>query len=69
MLLSHLDLAREGHINQVFHILAYLNKYHNTKMVFIPATRVEESYFELKDWTSIDSGHIQGTEDLPPNMT
>ena len=38
-------------------------------MVFIPATRVEESYFELKDWTSIDSGHIQGTEDLPPNMT
>ena len=53
MILSHLSLPREGHINQVFHIFAYLKKYHNTKLVFDPSDPcVEESNFELKYWTS-----------------
>jgi hypothetical protein len=69
MLLSHLALLREGHLNQVFHIFAYLRKYHNTELVFHPSDPcVEESDFELKDWTSREFGHLQGDEELPPNM-
>jgi hypothetical protein len=29
---------------------------------------VEESDFELQDWTSSEFGHLQGKEELPPNM-
>jgi hypothetical protein len=69
MLSSHLALPREGHLNQVFHIFAYLRKYHNTELVFDPSDPcVEEADFELKDWTSSEFGHLQGNEELPPNM-
>jgi hypothetical protein len=34
MLSSHLAPPREGHLNQVFRIFAYLRKYHNTDLVF-----------------------------------
>jgi hypothetical protein len=66
---SHLALPREGHMHQVFHIFAYLKKYHNTELVFDPSDPcVDESDFELKDWTSSEFGHVQGKEELPPNM-
>ena len=29
---------------------------------------VDESDFELQDWTSSEFGHLQGKEELPPNM-
>ena len=67
MLSSHPALPREGHLNQVFLIFAYLKKYHNTELVFGPSDPcVEESDFELKDWTSSEFGNLQGTEELPP---
>ena len=66
---SHLALPREGHLAQLFHMFAYLKKYHNTEMVFDPSDPViDESLFELRDWTSSEFGHIQGKEELPPNM-
>jgi hypothetical protein len=69
MLSSHLALPREGHRNQVFHIFTYLGKYHNTELVFDSSDPcVEGSNFELKDWTSSEFGHLQGDEELPPNM-
>jgi hypothetical protein len=70
MLSSHLALPREGHLDQVFHIFAYLmRKYHNTELVFDPSDPcVNEAGFELKDWTSNEFGHLQGDEELPPNM-
>ena len=69
MLLSHMALLREGHLNQVFHILECINKYHNTKLFFDPSNLcVEESDFDLKDWASSELGHIQVTEELPPNI-
>ncbi len=41
----------------------------NTELVFDPSDPyVEESNFELKDWTSSEFGHLQGDEELPPNM-
>jgi hypothetical protein len=69
MMSSHLALPREGHMHQVFHILAYLKKYHNTELVFDPSDPcVAESEFEQKDWTSSEFGHVHGKEELPPNM-
>jgi hypothetical protein len=68
MMSSHLALPREGHLQQVLHIFAHLKKYHNTEMVFDPSDPViDESVFELKDWTSSEFGHVQGKEELPRN--
>ena len=36
MMSSHLALPREGHLEQVLHIFAYLKKYHNTELVYRP---------------------------------
>ena len=59
MMSYHLDLPREGHLHEVFHMFAYLKKYHNTKMVYEPRNPVvEESDFEQKDWTSSEFGHV-----------
>ena len=53
----------------MFHIFAYLKKYHGTTLVFYPSDPcVEESDFEIKDYISSEFGHLQGTEELPPNM-
>jgi hypothetical protein len=69
MMSSHLALPREGHLYQLFQMFAYLKKYHNTEMVLDPSDPVvDESSFELMDWTSSEFGHIQGREELPPNM-
>ena len=58
-MLSNLCLPREGHLNQVFHIFEYLQKYHNTELVFDPSYLcVEEYNLELKDWTSSEFGNI-----------
>jgi hypothetical protein len=38
-------------------------------MVYDPSDPViDESVFELKDWTSIEFGHLQGKNELPTNM-
>jgi hypothetical protein len=69
MISSHLALPRKGHLFQLFQMFAYLKKYHNTEMVFEPSDPViDESSFELRDWTSSKFGHIQGQEELPRNM-
>eukprot|EP00957_Ditylum_brightwellii_P036132 2737539-Ditylum_brightwellii.AAC.1 len=69
MMSSHLALPREGHLDQVLHIFAYLRKYHNSELVFNPTHQeVNEQAFERKDWTSSECGHVPGNEELPPNM-
>ena len=53
MLSSHLALPREGHLEQLLHIFAYLKKYHNTEMVLDPSDPViDERSFERKDWST-----------------
>ena len=38
-------------------------------MVYDPSDPcVAEADFEVKDWTSSEFGHLQGKEELPPNM-
>ena len=69
MMSSHLAIPREGHLDQVFQIFAYMKKYHNTEMVYNPSDPViYEASFELKDWKSSEFGHTQGKEELPTNM-
>jgi hypothetical protein len=50
-------------------MFAHLKKYHNAEMVFDPSDPViNESDFELQDWTSSEFGHVQGREEIPSNM-
>ena len=54
MMSSHLALPIEGHLAQVFHILAYLNKHHNSALVFDPSyPDVDIDTFLKHDWTNL----------------
>ena len=69
MMSSHLALPREGHLEQVLHIFAYLKKYHNTELVYDPSEPVvDENDFERRDWASSEFGHVEGKEEFPANM-
>jgi hypothetical protein len=68
MMSSHLALPREGHLQQLYHIFAYLKKHRNAEMVFDPSDPViDESMFSRRDWTTSEFG-LSLTEDLPDNM-
>ena len=54
MMSSHLALPREGHLEQVLHIFAYLRKYHNTELVYDPSDPVVDEN-DFKEGT----GHHQ----------
>jgi len=65
VLSSHLALPREGHLDAIFHIFAYLEKKHNSRIVFDPSyPKVDPSDFKECDWKHF-YGNIQ--EALPPN--
>ena len=68
MMSSHLALPREGHLDELFHIFAYLKKHHCTEMVFDPSEpEIDEASFERKDWTTSEFGHTLD-EDMPHKM-
>ena len=51
MLSSHLCLPREGHLQQVYHIFAYLKANHNARLVFDPSyLPMNPNQFQRKDW-------------------
>ena len=69
MMSPHLALPREGHLEQVLHILAYLKKYHNTELVYDPSDPVvDENDFERRAWASSEFGHVEGKEEFPAKM-
>ena len=69
MMSSHLALPREGHLEQVLHIFAYLKKYQNTELVYDPSDPVvDENDFERRDWASSEFGHVEGEEEFPAKM-
>ena len=69
MMSLHLALPREGHLVKLFHMFAYLKKYHNTEMVFDQSDPViDQSEFVLQEWTLSEFRYIQWKEELPPNM-
>jgi hypothetical protein len=66
---SHLALPRQGHLEQLLHVFAYLKKHHNAELILDPSDPVvDEASFDQKDWTSSEFSHIQGKEELPGNM-
>ena len=68
MMSSHLALPREGHLEQVLHIFAYLSKYHNTEVVFDPSDPViDQTLFERQDWASSEHGGTLNKQ-IPKNM-
>ena len=59
MMSSHMDLPKEGHIEQLFHMFSYLSKYHNTEMVFDPSDPViDGSKYQSRYWTFSEFGHL-----------
>ena len=66
---SHMAIPRKCHIESLFHMGSHLKKYHNTELVFDPSDPdLDYSLFERKDWSSSEFGHVEGKEELPPNM-
>ena len=69
MMSLHLALPREGHLDQVLQIFAYLKKYHNTELVYDPSGRtINYAEFEKRDWESLEFRLTDGKEELPPKM-
>ena len=65
MMASCMALPRKGHLEQLFHIFAFLKKKHNTEMVFDPSIPdVDERQFEKEDWSNTVYGEC--VEDVPP---
>ena len=65
MLLSFLASPREGHIEAVLHIYAYLEKKHNSRMVFDPTyPEINMTVFKEFNWKEF-YGNVK--EALPPN--
>jgi hypothetical protein len=66
MLASHLACPRGGHLEAVYHIFAYLDNKHNSRMVFDPTYPViDMSAFKECDRKEF---YTEAKEPLPPNM-
>ena len=65
MLSRHSVAPRRGHLEQVFHIFAYLKRYERSTLVFDDTEPVfDETRFTKCDWTEFYPG---ATEVEPPN--
>ena len=63
---SMMALPREGHLEQLYHMFAYLRIKHNSAMVFDPSEpTINESSFQREDWSATPYGNSK--EDIPPN--
>ena len=66
MMSSHVALPRIGHLQQLFHIFAYLKKTHNSEMVFDPSDMdLCIDNFEEHDWSTSEFGNV--SESIPGN--
>ena len=65
-LASMMALPREGHLNAVFQMFAFLKSRHNGVMVFDPTEpEIDYSKFQKEDWSATPYGSC--SEDLPQN--
>ena len=52
MMSSHLAMPREGHMQELLHVFAYLNKHMNTEMVFDTSDpKIDMNSFQRQDWS------------------
>ena len=64
---SMMDMPCHGHLQQVFHMFAFLKAKHNGSMVFDPTVPfIDEQHFVREDWSAAAYGDCH--EELPPNM-
>ena len=71
MMYSHLEMPREGHMQEILHVFTYLKKHMNTEMVFDPSEQeIDMNSFQRQDWRysiySSPGGDLK--EALPPNI-
>eukprot|EP00804_Cyclotella_cryptica_P002919 CCRYP_013283-RA/>CCRYP_013283-RA protein AED:0.32 eAED:0.32 QI:0/-1/0/1/-1/1/1/0/188 len=65
MLASHLAMPREGHLEAIFHIYAYLKQKYNSRLAFYPTyPSIDMSDFKECDWKQF-YGDVK--EAIPPN--
>ena len=66
MMASFMVAPRQGHLNQLYHIFAYLKNKHNCEMVFNPTEPdINTSDFQLEDWSCSVYNGVQ--EKVPTN--
>ena len=66
-LASMMALPRRGHLDQVFHMFAFLKAKHNGCMVFDPTDPdIDASQFVREDWSAAAYGECR--EEVPTNM-
>jgi Reverse transcriptase (RNA-dependent DNA polymerase) len=64
---SYLCQPREGHLEAVYNVFAYLSKHGNAPMAFDDAMpRIVESAFHQSNWSDSIYGEVE--EELPPKM-
>ena len=64
---SMMASPRQGHLDQLFHMFAYLRIKHNSLMVFDPSEPdIDESQFVREDWSAAPYGECK--EELPSGM-
>ena len=71
MMLSCLALPREGHLQQLFHMITHLEKHHNTEIVFDPTPPdIDQHMSQKQDWlnTVYALGKDRLKEDVPTNL-
>ena len=67
MMSSMLALPRKGHLDQLFHIFAYLKQRYNAEMVFDPTVPdFDENSFPKEDWTY--TPYTREKEEIPSNV-
>ena len=63
---SHLALPREGHLEQVLHIVGYLKEHEKLRIMFDSSRPfVDERWFKKYDWHDF---YRDAKEAIPPNM-
>ena len=63
---SIIAMTIEGHLQQLFHMLAYLRIKYNSSMVFDPIEPdIDNSHFVFEDWPA--SAYSECKDEIPPN--
>jgi hypothetical protein len=64
---SMMAMPRQGHLEQLYHMFAYLKLKHNSSMVFDPTEPdIDDAQFIREDWSATVYGECK--EEIPSNM-
>ena len=68
-LASHVALPREGHLQTVFHIHAYMKKRHSSRLALDPSyPEIDIRVFHEADWTDFSGDVKEAIPDNAPNQ-